>query len=291
MLSYQIALRSTVDTGEVREDRTGVGTRSLFGRQMYFGLHEGFPATTVKKLAWNQVKGELAAFLEGARDVKRFRELGCTIWDDNAVAPYWKFRKFDGDLGRIYGVQWRDWTSFDGIGLANLEGNLKSTDQIQMILDMLLKDRKSRRIMMTSYNPGELDQQCLPPCHVLFQMSCRGKNMEDLHGIVYMRSLDMVLGAPFDIASYALLMHLFCRSVERAGGAPLQPASLTFMVGDMHVYLNHQDQVATILAREPKTLPTLALAPECPGVNGFLPEHAHLIGYEPHESVKAKLNV
>lgn len=270
--------------GERREDRTGFGTLSLFGEQLKFDLDEGFPATTCKKLAFRQVCAELASFLRGYDMLNDFQRLGCTVWDANANHRSWRNnpnRNGEGDLGRIYGVQWRRWRS-PGMGH-------KPIDQLRIAVETLRKDPWSRRAVVTAWNPAELDDVCLPPCHTMFQFSQRHdrNGVATLDCAVTMRSVDTFLGMPFDIASYALLTHLAAWELGIAVG------KLTMWFGDTHLYLNHLDQAREVLEREPRELPLLIL--DARGWTGkpaddFHPDWASLEGYDPHPAVQADMN-
>lgn len=274
MKAWQDLLRKVWTEGEVRTDRTGVGTRSIFGLSAKFvNTPDSFPAVTTKQLAVRQCFGEMASFLQGADNLDQFHANGCAVWDGNANSSYWKPRE-PGDVGRIYGVQWVDWRSYHF-------GGHKSTNQLQMLVEGLKKDPTSRRHIVTAWNPGELDQMCLPPCHIFFQ--CYVSNGElDLQ--VYMRSVDLVLGLPFDIAGYALLQHLIAREVN------LEPRRLLFQFGDAHVYLNHSEAVETILGRGTYPPPRLELDSNA-GLFDFHPTQARLANYAPWPAVKAELNV
>lgn len=283
-----------VRLGHVRPDRTGVGTFALFGEQVVFDNRddkwmrpgeERFPAVTVKKLAFGQVKAELAAFLSGADSLSQFHGFGCRIWDANGTAEYWKPRqRFEGDLGRIYGVQWRRWRS------ANFDVSVtgKLTDQLRELVDGIRKDPFGRRHLVTAWNPGELDRMCLPPCHVLFQAflypapSMHDRLRLDLR--VDMRSVDLFLGLPFDIASYALLQRLLCKEVDADCGW------LVFQLGDAHVYRNHEEQVKEVLGREPMKEGRLILDEDA-SLFSFRPEQARLADYISHPPVPAPMNV
>lgn len=262
--------------GELRNDRTGVGTLALFGEQLVFDNRTTFPAVTLKKLGFDQVKAELACFLRGYDNLEDFHKMGCTIWDGNGTSDYWKpFARFEGDLGRIYGVQWRFWRSAGSAGYSE-------TDQLKNLVDSMRKEPHGRRHMVTAWNPGELSNMCLPPCHLFFQAFVSKHNQVDL--VVYMRSVDLFLGLPFDVASYALLQRLLAKELELDSGI------LTFFLGDAHIYLNHRAQVAEVLQRAEKELPTLVLAADA-SLFEFHPSQALLQGYEPHAFIKAPLNV
>jgi len=281
MKEYHKALEHILENGRDKTDRTGVGTRSVFGMQMRFDLQLGFPAVTTKKLAWKAVVSELLWFLEGSGDERRLAEilygdrnartdhgvLKPTIWTANAQADYWKPRaKFDGDLGRVYGVQWRN---FGGV------------DQVQQLIDGIKKDPSGRRHILTAWNPAELDQMALPPCHVLSQfdvtdgyLSCQ----------LYQRSCDMFLGVPFNIASYSLLTHIIARECD------LKVGDFVWTGGDCHVYNNHFDAVREQLSREERTLPTLMMTVG-KRWDEYVLEDFVLEGYNPHPAIKAEMAV
>jgi len=275
MKQWHDILRKAVEEGESRLDRTGVGTYSVFGEMLKFeNVDSQFPAVTTKQLAFKQVAAELAGFVRGYDNLEQFHELGCKIWDANGNADYWQPRS-PGDLGRIYGVQWRDWKSC-------VPGGIKVTDQLYKLVQGLIIDPYSRRHIVTAWNPGELDQMCLPPCHTMFQASVRWGAQLDF--CVTMRSVDLFLGLPFDIASYALLMHLVAEQTQ------LSPGTLTFMLGDAHVYRNHLDAVQTVLTREPGQLPQLTLD-KYATLSTFHPDQASLVGYQHQGKVEAEMAV
>jgi thymidylate synthase len=278
--------------GQLREDRTGFGTLSLFGEQLKFDLVAEFPATTAKRLAFKQVCAELACFLRGYDNLEDFHKMGCTVWDANENHHKWKsssLRRGQGDLGLIYGVQWRRWGEQHLAAYEQSGPGPHGRDQLREAVEMLRNDPWSRRAVVTAWNPDELSAVCLPPCHILFQFSVRkyGDGRRTLDCAVTMRSVDTFLGMPFDIASYALLTHL------AAWELGLEPGVLTMWFGDTHVYLNHVDQCREMLDREPKDLPVLVLAP--PGLverplDQFEPSWASLDGYDPWPSIKADMN-
>lgn len=274
MRAWQRLLETVSDLGELRGDRTGVGTQSIFGLSAEFvNTPESFPAVTTKRLAVKQCFAEMALFIQGKHTLADFHALGCTIWDGNGTSPNWQ-PYVDGDLGRIYGVQWRDWRH-------GIPGGQVAIDQLYQFVERLKRDPNSRRHIMTTWNPGELAHMCLPPCHIMLQAYVSGEHLDFL---VYMRSVDLVLGLPFDVAGYALLQHLVAKEVN------LEPRRLLFNFGDAHIYRNHSEAVATILVRTPKAPPRLILAPEA-RLFDFHPDMATLEGYDPHEAVKAELNV
>lgn len=288
---YLNALKEILEHGEHKEDRTGVGTISSFGLQLKFNLQLGFPAITTKKLAWKSVVSELLWFLEGSGDEFRLREIlygdrytdKKTIWTDNATAPYWidkRIARHKGDLGRIYGMQWRRWRQplirINKVILQNL-------DQIQNLIEGIKKDPHSRRHILTAWNPGELDLMALPPCHVMSQFYVNNKNELSCH--MYQRSADMFLGVPFNIASYALLTHMIAQVCN------LEVNELIISFGDAHIYKNHIDQVNEQLTRTPLALPRLQLNPAITDINKFTMEDIELIDYESHAALKAAMAV
>ena len=278
MKEWHRILNKVLTEGESRNDRTGVGTLALFGEALEFDNSITFPAITTKKLFWKPMAGELAGFLEGTQDNERFKELGCNIWDGNGNADYWIHKaKFKGDLGRIYGVQWKDWTTVN-----TSDGVIKHLDQIKTLVDGIKKEPHSRRHLVTALNPGEFDQMCLPPCHVFFQVYVRGTDIIDL--VVYMRSVDLGVGLPFDVASFALLQRLIAQEVGMKSG------KLKFFLGDAHIYKNHIDQVKEILARPIWEGTTLHLD-EGVGVFNFNPEHSKLVNYQCCDTIKMAMNV
>lgn len=288
--AYLDALKNILENGDDRPDRTGIGTRSIFGVQMRFDLTEGFPAVTTKKLAWKAVVSELLWFLEGSNDELRLREIlhgeryteKRTIWSDNAEASYWtdkKLQRHAGDLGRIYGVQWRKWRK----PLVRINKVvLQNHDQLIELVNGIKEDPYSRRHIMTAWNPGELDLMALPPCHIMSQFYV---NNGKLSCQMYQRSADMFLGMPFNIASYALLTHLVAQACN------LEVGDLVISVGDAHIYNNHFDQVEEQLARKPFPLPTLKLNPEVDAVWDFEMEDIELVNYNSHEAIKAPMAV
>jgi len=206
MKQYIDALKHVLEKGVDKEDRTGTGTKAVFGMQMRFNMNNGFPAVTTKKLAFNSMKAELLWFIKGSSDVKELQKMGCHIWDANAEASYWKPKaKFDGDLGRIYGVQWRKWKTPEG----------KEIDQLAEAIKLIKENPFNRRIIVNSWNPGEIEQMALPPCHTFFQFFV-ADNKLSLQ--MYQRSCDMFLGVPFNIASYSLLLHIVAQVTNCSPG-------------------------------------------------------------------------
>ena len=274
MKQYLDALKNVMDNGIDRPDRTGIGSRAVFGIPMRFNMKDGFPAVTTKKLAFESAKAELLWFLSGSSDVKELQKLGCHIWDGNAYADYWKPKaKFDGDLGRIYGVQWRKWKS---------PYSDQPIDQIANVVKELKENPSNRRIIVSAWNPAEIDMMALPPCHLLFHFfSVNGK----LSLLMYQRSCDMFLGVPFNIASYSLLL---CMLAQVVG---LEAWEFVHILGDAHIYLNHFDQVKEQLSREPLPLPKLWLNPDIKDIFNFKMEDIKLVDYKYHPSIKAPLAV
>ncbi len=273
---YLSLLKKILDKGSDRSDRTGVGTRALFGLQMRFDLSQGFPAVTTKKLAFRAVKSELLWFLEGSNDDNRLKELNGsekTIWTANAEASYWKPKaQFDGDLGRVYGIQWRAWKKSDG----------STVDQIAEVIEKIKTNPTDRRMIVTAWNPGELDQMALPPCHMFFQFFVAD---EKLSLYMHQRSCDMFLGVPFNIASYALLLHM----VAQVTG--LKVGEFVHSLGDAHIYHNHFDAVKEQLSRTPLKSPTLWLNPDIKNIDDFKMDDIKLEGYESHPPIKAEMAV
>ena len=285
---YLNALKDIVNHGNDRPDRTGTGTRSIFGLQMRFNLNDGFPAITTKKLAWKAVVSELLWFIEGSGDEFRLREIlhgeryseKRTIWTDNAEADYWVKRRkqrHPGDLGRVYGVQWRRWRK-PLIRINKVV--LQNHDQLLELIDGIKTDPYSRRHIITAWNPGELDLMALPPCHMMAQFYVENGKLSCQ---MYQRSADMFLGVPFNIASYALFTHMIAQVCNLGVG------DLIITVGDAHIYQNHFDQVAEQLTREPLPLATLKLNQDISVITEFGMEDVELDGYTSHEAIKAPM--
>ena len=299
MKQYHDLLEDILKNGEEKNDRTSVGTRSVFGRSIRFDLRTGFPAITTKKLAWKSVVGELLWFIEGSDDERRLAEIThgtkdgtVTIWTPNALAPYWKPKaKFEGDLGRVYGVQWRHWnkdTVEKDMGPAHKGGkrlavDRTEVDQLKNLVEGLKKDPNSRRHILSAWNVGELDEMALPPCHVMSQYYVN-KNKE-LSCHMYQRSVDVFLGLPFNIASYALLTHLLAKSCGYKVG------ELIISMGDVHIYENHVEQVKEQLTRTEFPLPTLMLNYDKKSIFEFTMDDIYLDGYQSHGQIKATMAV
>jgi thymidylate synthase len=265
MKAYLELLKQVYENGKDRMDRTGVGTRSIFGAQARFSLEQHFPLLTTKRIHWKSVVYELLWFLQGNTNKNWLNEHGVRIWDEWA--------KEDGDLGRIYGAQWTDWRSPDG----------KSINQIENVVAGLKSKPYDRRHIVCAWNPGELDQMALPPCHTLFQFYVDPEG--GLSCQLYQRSADLFLGVPFNIASYALL------TVMIAQVCGLQPREFIHTFGDLHIYQNHFEQVETQLARTPDTLPTVKLNPSIKKVEDFTFEDIELSNYSPQSRIKAPVAV
>lgn len=282
MRNYLDLLKEIREHGTDRAGRNGT-TRGLFPRELRFRMSDGFPATTTKKLAFRSVSAELFWFMSGCSDNRVLQRLGCEIWTPNANADYWTPKaEFEGDLGRIYGVQWRNWRKPNG----------ETVDQLTTIIERIKKDPNDRRLIVTAWNPGELDQMALPPCHMMFQFYiANGK----LSLLMIQRSCDMFLGVPFNIASYALMLHIVAQMTN------LIPDELILMLGDVHIYHDHFDAVDEQLTREPKKLPRLWLNPSIKSLTDIdvsklnTPDDVtalvRLEDYEHHPPIKAKMAV
>src|SRR5476649_565901 len=264
MRAYLDLLRHVLEHGTEKSDRTGTGTRSVFGWQMRFDLAEGFPLVTSKKLHLKSIVHELIWFLRGDTNIAYLKEHGVRIWDEWADA--------NGDLGPVYGQQWRAWPTADG----------SVVDQIAWVIDEIRRNPDSRRLIVSAWNVGELPKMALMPCHNLFQfyvadgkLSCQ----------LYQRSGDIFLGVPFNIASYALLTHMVAQVCE------LEPGDFVHTLGDAHLYVNHLDQARLQLAREPRDLPQLRINPERKGIDDFVESDVELVGYDPHPVIKAPIAV
>lgn len=271
MKQYLDLMKHIFENGEDRVDQTKVATRSVFGAQMRFKMSDGFPAVTTKKLAFKQVRAELLWFLSGSSNIQDLHKMDCRIWDINYESDWWKDKqRFDGDLGRVYGVQWRSWATPDG----------KTVDQIAKALDDIQNNSSSRRIIVTAWNPGELNQMALPPCHMIFQFYVANGKLS-LH--MYQRSADMFLGVPFNVASYAMLLYLVAQVTN------LEPNEFIHTLGDAHIYENHFDQVKEQLKRGPKPLPKLRLNQKIRKLEDFKIDDIELEDYEHHPPIKAKM--
>lgn len=264
MKQYLDLLRYIQDEGVLKSDRTGTGTKSVFGYQMRFNLEEGFPLLTTKKVHLRSIIHELLWFIAGDTNIKYLKDNGVSIWDEWADE--------NGDLGPVYGHQWRSWPAPDG----------RSIDQLSNVVDQIKKTPDSRRLIVSAWNPAEVDKMALPPCHSLFQfyvadgkLSCQ----------LYQRSADTFLGVPFNIASYALLTMM----VAQCCG--LVPGTFVHTLGDAHIYTNHFEQVVLQLTREPKPLPRMIINPEKKDIFNFVYEDFELTGYDPWPAIKAPVAV
>jgi thymidylate synthase len=266
---YLDLLQRILDDGVVKGDRTGTGTRSLFGHQMRFDLSEGFPLVTTKKVHTRSVFAELLWFLRGDTNVKWLQDRGVTIWDEWADA--------DGDLGPVYGYQWRSWPTPDG-------GHV---DQIAQVVEAIRSDPDSRRHLVSAWNVADIPQMALAPCHALFQFYVAPSDSGPgrLSCQLYQRSADVFLGVPFNIASYALLTHM----VAQVTG--LEVGEFVHTLGDAHLYSNHLEQARLQLTREPRPLPVLRLDSSVTRLDAFDLEHIRLEGYDPHPAISAPIAV
>lgn len=264
MRAYLDLMQLILDQGVDKSDRTGTGTRSIFGHQMRFNLASGFPLLTTKKLHVRSIIYELLWFINGDTNVRWLQEHGVRIWDEWAGA--------DGELGPVYGKQWRSWATSDG----------SSVDQLMDVVGQIKRNPDSRRLIVSAWNVGEIDRMALPPCHVLFQfyvangfLSCQ----------LYQRSVDVFLGLPFNIASYALLALMVAQTCD------LQPGDFIHTSGDAHLYRNHFEQARIQLARDPRPLPHMRINPVVKDITGFSFEDFELVGYDPHPHIKADVSV
>jgi thymidylate synthase len=294
MREYHDALGEVLNRGSDRTDRTGVGTRSLFGLQTRYNIRGHFPAVTTKRLAWKAVVSELLWFIEGSGDERRLAEIlhgtrdpeKKTIWTANAQADYWAPNaQYEGDLGRVYGVQWRTWRKFNNMSWEDdlQVGHYETVDQLQNLIDGIKRDPFGRRHILTAWNPGELDQMALPPCHVLSQFYVSDDG--ELSCQLYQRSADMFLGVPFNIASYSLLTYMIAQVCD------LTPGTFVHTIGDAHIYLNHLDAVREQLSRTPLGLPVLRLDPTIGDINKFTIDDIFLENYESHPPITAPMAV
>lgn len=264
MITYQNLLRHILENGTVKADRTGTGTISTFGYQLRHNMADGFPLLTTKKLHLKSIIHELLWFLKGDTNVKYLQDNGVRIWNEWADP--------DGNLGHIYGYQWRSWPDYDGGAI----------DQISEAVDTIKHNPDSRRIIVSAWNVADLKNMNLPPCHAFFQFYVSdGKLSLQL----YQRSADSFLGVPFNIASYALLLQMMAQITG------LQPGEFIHTFGDVHIYLNHREQVSEQLARTPRALPRMVLNPDVKSIFDFTYDDFHLEGYDPYPAIKAPVSV
>jgi thymidylate synthase len=264
MQQYLDLMKRVLNEGTKKEDRTGTGTTSVFGHQMRFDLSKGFPVVTTKKVHMKSVIHELLWFLKGDSNVKYLQDNGVRIWNEWADE--------NGELGPVYGVQWRSWKGSDG----------QVVDQISQVVEQIKTNPDSRRLIVNAWNVAEIPKMALPPCHMFFQfyvadgkLSCQ----------LYQRSADIFLGVPFNIASYALLTMMMAQVCD------LEPGEFVHSFGDAHIYTDHMEQVKLQLSRDPKPLPTMKLNPEITNIFDFTGDDFELIGYDPHPLIKGKVSV
>lgn len=264
MEQYLDLMKRAFDSGVQKEDRTGTGIKSVFGHQMRFNLKDGFPMVTTKKLHFKSIVHELLWFLKGSGNVEYLQNNGVRIWNEWADE--------NGDLGPVYGVQWRSWRGGDG----------RTHDQLKNVIDQIKTNPDSRRLIVNAWNVGELDKMALPPCHMFFQfyvaegaLSCQ----------LYQRSADIFLGVPFNIASYALLTHMVAQVCD------LKVGDFVHTLGDAHIYANHMEQCELQMSREPLALPKLKLNPSIKDIDKFSFEDIELVGYEAHPHIKGVVAV
>jgi len=264
MKAYHQLLEQIIQTGVSKEDRTGTGTLSIFGPQLRFDLNEGFPLLTTKKVHFKSVVYELLWFITGSTNVQYLQENGVSIWDEWADA--------EGELGPVYGKQWRRWQKTDG----------STVDQLAEVVDQLRRNPDSRRLLVSAWNVADIPSMALPPCHAFFQFYVADNKLSCQ---LYQRSADVFLGVPFNIASYALLTHMVAQVCGLGVG------EFVHTMGDAHLYLNHMEQAKLQLSREPRPLPRLVLDPAVKNLDDFLYEHIQLVGYDPHPAIKAPVAV
>ncbi|KHD89192.1 MAG: thymidylate synthase [Bdellovibrio sp. ArHS] len=264
MKQYHDLIKFVLENGTKKEDRTGTGTISTFGYQMRYNLEEGFPLLTTKKLHTRSIFHELLWFLKGETNIKYLHDNKVTIWDEWADE--------NGNLGPVYGKQWRSWETADG----------RTIDQISNVVEQIKKNPNSRRLLVVAFNPGDVDKMALPPCHAFFQFYvANGK----LSCQLYQRSADIFLGVPFNIASYALLTHMIAQVCDLGVG------DFVHTLGDAHLYTNHLEQAQLQLTRDFRPLPQLKLNPEVKDLFAFTYEDIEIVGYDPHPAIKAPVAV
>ncbi len=264
MIQYQQLLRLVLEQGKFKPDRTGTGTYAVFGAQARYPLADGFPMVTTKKLHLKSIIHELLWFLKGETNIKYLTDHGVSIWNEWADA--------EGNLGRVYGAQWTDWRTADG----------RSINQIDKVIEQIRTKPDSRRHIVTAWNPGEVDDMALPPCHAMFQFFVQDG---ELSCQLYQRSADLFLGVPFNIASYALLTMM----VAQVTG--LKPGTFVHTFGDLHLYSNHLEQARLQVSREPRPLPQMQLNPAVTNILDFTFDDFTLVGYDPHPAISAPIAV
>ncbi len=264
MIQYQQLLRLVLDEGTFKPDRTGTGTYAVFGAQARYPLADGFPMVTTKKLHLKSIIYELLWFLRGDTNIKYLTDHGVSIWNEWADAQ--------GNLGRVYGAQWSDWRTADG----------RSINQIDRVIEQIRSKPDSRRHIVTAWNPGEVDDMALPPCHALFQFFVQDRTLSCQ---LYQRSADLFLGVPFNIASYALLTMMVAQVTGFA------PGTFVHTFGDLHLYSNHLEQARLQLSREPRALPKMQINPDVKSIHDFVFEDFTLVGYNPHPAISAPIAV
>jgi thymidylate synthase len=261
---YHDLLRLVLDKGQPRADRTGTGTLSIFGAQARFDLHDTFPLLTTKKLHLKSIVYELLWFLRGDTNIRYLNEHGVTIWNEWADE--------DGNLGRVYGAQWRDWRGENGVPV----------DQIDNVIAQIKSNPQNRRLIVSAWNPAEVDKMALPPCHVLFQFYVQNG---ELSCQLYQRSADLFLGVPFNFASYYLFTFMVAQVCD------LKPGEFVHTFGDLHLYRNHLEQAREQLSRSCRSLPRMELNPAIKNISDFKFEDFELVGYDPHPAIKAPIAV
>ncbi len=264
MRQYLDLMQHIIDHGTEKGDRTGTGTKSIFGHQLRFDLSKGFPLVTTKKLHLRSIIHELLWFIKGDSNIKYLKENGVRIWDEWADE--------NGDLGPIYGVQWRSWPKSDG----------STVDQLSQVIDTIKNNPDSRRIIISAWNVGEIENMALPPCHTLFQFYVADSKLSCQ---LYQRSADVFLGVPFNIASYALFTMMIAQVCD------LEAGDFVHTFGDAHLYSNHMEQAALQLSRDPRPLPQMKINPEIKNIFDFKYEDFELINYDPHPHIKAEVAV